>query len=132
MGVKTVIAKGISKEHSKILEKIGVDKVVRPELEMGIRLARKLDSGNILDFIDLSEEIRMDGISVKECVGLANRTIFDINLRKNFGINIVCIRRGEQLVIPDSDTIVFANDILLVVGESKQMDKFEKQIGLKK
>ena len=51
---------------------------------------------------------------------------------KNYGINTVCIRRGEQLVIPDSDTIVFANDILLVVGESKQMDKFEKQIGLKK
>ncbi|MBL0701817.1 MAG: TrkA family potassium uptake protein [Spiroplasma sp.] len=133
VGVETVIAKAASLKHGKILEKIGVDKVVRPEHDMGIRLARKLESGSFLDFIELSDEIRMDGIEVSNKVEhLANRTILDINLRKNYGINIVCIRRGDELIVPDSHTIILNNDILLVAGESDKVDRFEKELGIKK
>ena len=132
LGIETIIAKATSNEHGKILEKIGVNRIIKPETDMGIRLARKLQSGSVLDFIELSEEIRMDGLVVSgTCNQFANKTIYDINLRKNYGINIVCIKRGKELIIADSETMIEANDILLVVGEADKMDKFEKKLGIK-
>jgi trk system potassium uptake protein TrkA len=132
LGIKTIIAKATSDEHGKILEKIGVNKIIKPESDMGIRLARKLQSGSILDFIELSEEIRMDGLEVSgTCNQFAGRSIYDVNLRKYYGINIVCIKRGKELIIADRETMIETNDILLVVGESDKMDRFEKKMGIK-
>lgn len=133
VGVKNVIAKAASAEHAKILQKIGVDLVVRPEFDMGKRLAKKLQSTSILDYVEISDEIRMDGIQVAgSCNTLANRSIYDVNLRKNYGINIICIKRGKELIIPESNTMILENDVLLVVGENKKVDKFEFEIGLQK
>ncbi len=132
IGVKKIIAKATSKSHADILKKIGVDKIVRPEADMGRRLALKLDNNMVLDYIDISDEIRMDSVEVNDvCKALINKTINEINLRKKYGINIICIKRGKELIIPESNTMVLKDDVLIVVGESHKVDKFEKN-GLKK
>lgn len=132
IGVSRIVAKASSKAHERILRSIGVDQVFKPEFDMGIRVAKKIMSSSVLDFIDISSEIRMDGITVsEECKVLANRTIKDIDLRKNFGVSIICIKRESEVIIVDENTIILENDVLLVIGENTCVDKFEKSVGLK-
>lgn len=81
--------------HTKILYKVGADKVVIPEHESGIRAARQLLTGNILDFVELSDTIRMIEITIRpEWIG---QTLRELNLRQKENINVVAIRsHGED------------------------------------
>ncbi len=132
IGCKTIIAKATSDSHAKILEKIGVERIVRPEADMGWRLAAKLSNDMILDYIDIADGIRMETIEANNyCKFLHDRTIYEINLRKNYGINIVCIKRGRDLIIPERDTIIKENDLLVLVGENEKIDRFEKKMKIR-
>lgn len=133
IGVKNIIAKATSDSHAKILEKLGITRVVRPEADMGRRIAAKLRNSMVLDYIDIADGIRMEKIEVNQlCKSLFDKTIYEINLRKNYGINIICIKRGKDLIIPESDTIVKMDDMLILVGEDDKIDKFEAKMKLKK
>lgn len=95
-GVKTVIAKCSSEMNMKILRKVGADKVVFPENESGIRLAKNLLSSGFVDVIDLSREVSLVELEVKpEWVG---KSLVDLNLRKKYSVNVVAIREGDRLV----------------------------------
>ncbi len=133
IGVKKIIAKATSESHEKILDKIGVDRIVRPEADMGKRLAAKLDNGSILDYIELADGIRMETLEANDyCKFMHGKTIYEINLRKNYGINIICIKRGKDLIIPERDTTIMKNDLLFLVGENHKIDNFEKKSKLSK
>lgn len=94
-GVKTVIAKCSNEMHSKILEKVGADKVVFPERESGVRLAKNLLSSGFVDIIDLSKNASMIELDVKpEWEG---KTLLELNLRKKYAINVVAVRQGSEV-----------------------------------
>ena len=121
VGVKTVIAKCANEMHQKILLRVGADKVVFPENESGIRLAKNLLSSGFIDMISLSKDVSMVEIDVKnEWIG---KNLIELNLRKKYGFNIVGIKKGEDVnvhILPeqalDSDMklIVIANTSDLV------------------
>ncbi len=101
LGVPYVISKAHSEMHEKVLEKIGADRVVFPEREMGIRIATNVLNSNILDYIQLSSDYRVLEILVKqEWVG---KTIAELNLRREHDINIIAIKNKN------SDTVVSPN-----------------------
>ncbi len=128
IGVNKIIAKATSESHAKILDKIGVDRIVQPEADMGKRLAAKLDNKSILDYIELADGVRMETLEANDfCKFMHGKTIYEINLRKNFGINIICIKRGKDLIIPERDTVIMKNDLLFLVGENDKIDNFEKK-----
>ena len=115
-GVKTVIAKCGSDMHKKILERVGADKVVFPENESGVRLAKNLLSSGFVDMITLSENFSMIELDVRpEWVG---KSLLELHLRKKYEINVVAIKRGDRLTVninpeekltADGSLVVIAN-----------------------
>ena len=124
-GVPYVIAKSQDETHSKILKKVGADKVVRPELETGIRTARHLVTGNILDFVELSETIKMLEINIKP--EWAGYTLRGLDLRSKEHINVIALRKNGELVVnPDPDSVLSPDLSMLVTVEKKYIHKLMK------
>lgn len=112
-GVPYVIAKSSSSIHTKILQKVGADRVIIPERESGIRVARNMMSPSYRDFIELSDRIRMVEIPVKpEWVG---KNLKELNLRKREKINVVAIRREEEIVVNLDPEVPLKEEISLLV-----------------
>ena len=113
VGVNTVIAKCANEMHKKILSKVGADKVVFPECESGMRLAKNLLSSGFVDVIELSHEVSLIELEVKP--EWAGKTLIELNLRKKYSINVIAIRQGNNLEINIDPTIKLANDMQLVI-----------------
>ncbi len=113
LGVKTVIAKCANEMHRKILIRVGADKVVFPENESGIRLAKNLLSSGFVDVIELSNDVSIIELDVKpDWVG---KTLIELNLRKKYSINVVAIRQGEALITSIDPSIKLDRTMQLVV-----------------
>lgn len=96
-GVKTVIAKCSSEMNYKILSKVGADRVVFPESESGIRLAKNLLSSGFVDIIDLAKDVSMIELEVKE--EWIGKNLMELNLRRKYSINVVAVIEGEKVDI---------------------------------
>jgi trk system potassium uptake protein TrkA len=120
MGVDTVVAKARTELHGRVLARVGADKVVFPERDMGSRVARSLVSKNILDQIDLSPEFSLlELIAPEELVG---RSLAEAEIRTKYGANILAIRRGDEVLIsPGAKVIIREGDLLVVVGRNDRL-----------
>ncbi|WP_333860836.1 potassium channel family protein [Clostridium sp.] len=127
MGMKFVLAKANTDLHAKILYKIGADKVVFPEKDTAVRIAHNLVSNNILDFIALSPEYRVAEIlCIKKWIG---KNLKQLNIRSKYGINIIIIKRGDDInVSPASDFVFLEGDIIVAIGRQKEIEKLENSI----
>ena len=113
VGVPTVIAKCANEMHQKILLRVGADKVVFPENESGIRLAKNLLSSGFIDMISLSKEVSMVEVDVKdEWVG---KNLIELNLRKKYGFNIVAIRSARQVIVNIDPQQPLQKDMTLII-----------------
>ncbi len=123
MGVPNILAKAQNEYHARVLEKIGADRVVHPERDMGIRIAHNLVSKNILDYLELSDKYSLAEIRVSN-PEFFNKTLAELNFRQRFDLTVVAIRRVDQTVIasPAADEYVRENDNLLVIGETGDVD----------
>lgn len=128
IGVKRIIAKAVNEKHALILKKIGITEIINPEEDMGKRLAKKLTKKDFFECIELSDDIRIDGfaISNKE-KNLVNKTIGKINLRQKIGINIICIKRADSIIVAETETVIKINDVVIVVGETEKINLFKKE-----
>lgn len=125
LGVKTVIAKAKDELHGKVLEKIGADRVIYPERDMGVRLAHSLTSSNILDFIELSAEYGVVEITALE--EWENKNLKEIDLSKNYGVNVVAIKNDDRINIsPYGDDTVKKGDILVIIGSTEDLAVIEE------
>ncbi len=129
MGVPNVLAKAQNEYHARVLEKLGADRVVHPERDMGIRIAHNLVSKNILDYIELSDEFSLAEIRVSN-PRFFNRSLLDLNFRQKYGLTVVAIRRGpgQWIVSPAADSIVRENDNLLVIGNTDDVDILDEHM----
>ena len=114
IGVRTVIAKASSIEHGEILEKLGAE-VVYPERDMGIRLAHRLETSKMLDFVQLSERINISKLLIPSKI--IGKTVLSVNLRREFGVNIIAIENGGNVCeIVSPDYTFREGDILFLSG----------------
>jgi trk system potassium uptake protein TrkA len=127
LGVKKVVAKALSELHGKVLNKIGVDRVIYPERDMGIRVAHQLVSPNLLDYIEISKDYTIAELSVpKRLCGL---TIKELDPRAKFGCSVVAINKQTGVIIaPTSTDVVNENDMMVIIGTNSQIDKFESEV----
>jgi trk system potassium uptake protein TrkA len=124
MGVKMVVAKALSAMHGKVLDKIGVDRIIYPERDMGVRVAHQLVSPNLLDYIELSQQYTIAELSVPK--KLAGQSLRQLNTRAKYGCSIVAINKKAGMIIaPTADDSVVENDIMVVIGTNEQIDDFE-------
>ncbi|MBN2038094.1 MAG: TrkA family potassium uptake protein [Chitinispirillaceae bacterium] len=134
-GIKKVISRASDPLHIKILKAVGIDQIITPGVEAAEKLSYSLIHKSLLDISYISETTAAVKINVSE--GLAGKTLGGLNLRARFGVNVVAIHRmveiegksGVETVervisnIPGADTILEPNDILVVIGETENLDK---------
>lgn len=125
MGVKYILAKAQNELHGKMLGKIGANRVVYPERDMGVRIAHSLISTNVLDYIELSPDLSIVEVAVpRPMVGLS---LAASNLRADYGINLIAIKRKEKIIVSPEPTENFREgDTLVLVGPSKGLLKLEQ------
>lgn len=125
MGVPRVVAKANSGVHRKVLEKIGADLVVFPEQEMALRLAHNLDNGDILNFIDLSDEYSM--VERRLPATWVGKSIVDLDIRAKYHLTIIAVRRdGDMNISPGRDFRFEAGDTMVVLGGNEAIRRMER------
>ncbi|HPB59340.1 MAG TPA: TrkA family potassium uptake protein [Candidatus Saccharicenans sp.] len=118
LGVSRIMAKALSSDHGKILEAIGATDVIYPERDMAIRLAQKLSSRNVLEYLPLAENISIQEIVPPE--SFIGKKLKDLNLTNRYHVQVIAIRQlvPEKLIfIPGADFLIKDSDVLVVMGE---------------
>lgn len=127
MGVKYIICKAQSDLHKKVLEKIGADRVIVPEKDMGIRVAHNLLSTNILDFIELSPDYSIMEIHAPE--HWVGKTIQELDVRAKFGINVMAIKNGKDINInPGAKDTILKDSVIVCIGATDTLENLEKTV----
>ena len=117
-----VIVKAPDTLHGKVLTKVGADRVVYPERDMGVRIAQNLISSNVLDYIEFAPEYGV--IEILASQNMVGRTLKELELRANFDVNVMAIKRGEQIYIsPGADDKIMEGDKLVLMGKNENLDK---------
>lgn len=122
LGVKNVIVKANTEIQKKALYKIGADKVVFPERDMGRRVALSLIHDNVFDFMELSDDISIAEIPVLD--QWAGKTLIENDIRRNHDINIIAIKNGDDITVSyGGDRILSSDDVLVVIGTVSAISK---------
>lgn len=125
MGVKKIVVKAQNELHGKVLYKIGADRVVFPERDMGIRVVHNLISSNILDIIELADDYSIVEINAGEY--FAGKTLKELNIRAKFGCNIMAIKSGDRInIAPLAGDRIHEGDILVVIGHNDDIKRLEE------
>lgn len=126
LGVKYVVAKARTALQGKVLERVGADKVVYPERDMGMRVAHSLVSSNVLDHIDLSDKHSILEVVAPEV--LIGKTLRQSALRAKYDITVMAIKRGDEIMVnPSPDEPIKEGDIIVAVGEDVKLRKIERE-----
>jgi trk system potassium uptake protein TrkA len=126
LGVKEIVAKAVNPLHGKVLEKLGVDRVVYPEKEMAIRVAHSLLAGEFIEEIPIGEKYSL--FELKAFDFMLGKTLRELDIRKRFGVSVLAIKRGENLIInPMGDEKILPGDILVVLGTTEQLSSMASQ-----
>jgi len=123
-GVEQIIVKANDDLHAKALLKLGADKVVFPERDMGKRLAYNLNAVNleVIDFIDISGGHQIVEIEPPE--GWLEMSIKDLDIRNKHGLNIVSIKdENDNIIIPGGDTVIKSSHVLYILGDTEDIKK---------
>lgn len=125
-GAKMIVAKASSALHGRVLEKIGVDRVIYPEREVAARLARDfLIPQEFIEVVPLTVQHSM--FELKSPPNFAGRTLVELDLRGRFGFLVVAIRRGDDTIVaPGPDEVIRRSDLLVVVGDRASAEEAVK------
>ena len=123
-GVQTIIGKATSETHARILEKIGVDKITYPELDIGNRLASIISGSNILEMLKFSSEFSL--VEVKARKKWIGKSLRDLDLRDKYGVNVVAFKRDDKMVFsPGPDEKIQEDDNLLIIAKTENLSALE-------
>ncbi|MFD0676590.1 MULTISPECIES: potassium channel family protein [unclassified Paenibacillus] len=127
IGVKQVVAKALSELHGKVLQKIGVDRVIYPERDMGIRVAHQLVSPNLLDYIELSKDYTIAELTVPK--RLCGHSLRELDTRAKYGCSVVAINKKNSVIIaPTASDTLDDQDIMVIIGTNQQIELFENEV----
>ena len=134
LGVREIIAKAVTELHGRILQKLGVKRVIYPERDMAMRVAHSLVVPNSLDYIELSRDFSIVEIPApKEFVG---KSLKQLELRPRYGLTLIAVKRrpgtsdGEVTNIsPSADEVIEANDVLSLLGANERLAQLSRLLG---
>lgn len=126
-GVKNITVKAQNDYHEKVLVKIGADEIVHPERDMGKRIANNIAS-NIIDYLELTDEHSI--VEVNSSEKIDGYSLIQLDLRAKFGINVIAVRRGNEVIVsPPPSQDINKSDVLVVIGSVKDLERFERYLG---
>lgn len=124
LGVPMIVAKAQNELHGKVLSKIGADKVIFPERDMGVRVAHHLLSPNILDYIELSNDHSI--VEIRATSLMVGKNLKELDIRAKYRCNVMAIKNNEQTNIsPYAEDRIKAGDILVIIGENEHLQTME-------
>ena len=125
LGVKQIVCKAHDETHRRVLERLGVERVLIPEQEHAQRVARSLVRHNVLDYIELSEEYGiLDVPAPKSWIG---KTLKELNIRAKLGVNIIAVESDKKTnVSPAADYMIREGDIMVVLGDTYSLEAVQK------
>jgi len=120
MGVRKIVAKANDELHGKVLQKVGADVVVFPERDMGVRVAHALVSRNIIDQIHLSPDYSI--VEVVVPARFVGKSLGESALRQKYGVTVLAVRRGEDIIIsPGAAQVLKEGDVLVAIGRDDRL-----------
>lgn len=124
LGVARVVCKASNETHKKALLKVGADRVVIPEREMAVKLARSLQAKNVVDYMPLSDDYAVMELTPPVC--WEGKSLRQLDLRAKYGIHVMAIRRGgETVVLPGAEECLQSGDTCMAMGRSGDLAKVE-------
>jgi trk system potassium uptake protein TrkA len=133
IGIATIVAKAVTPLHGKILEKLGVSRVIFPEREMAIRVAHSLVMPNVIDYIELSRDFSI--VEIPAPAIFVGHTLKQLELRPRFGLTLVAIKRRpspeapEQTnIAPAADEMIRKDDVLALLGSNERLGKLDAML----
>jgi trk system potassium uptake protein TrkA len=137
LGIRNIVVKSLSQWHSKVATKLGASTVVYPELEMAKRFVDSVVTPNILEQIKISKDYNLVEILAPKKIW--GKTIRNSDIRNNYGINIIAIRKQVPIIdnsgqidvkeeinmVPGPDDEINRNDVLVVIGSEKPLAKLK-------
>jgi trk system potassium uptake protein TrkA len=137
LGVKTIVAKAVTPLHGKILEKLGVSRVIFPEREMAMRIAHGLVMPNVIDYIELSRDFSIVELPAPEM--FVGRTLKELELRPKYGLTLIAIKRGSAEkatvvtnIAPAADEVIQAGDVLSLLGSNERLSALDAMLKKKR
>lgn len=131
LGIQTIVAKAVTPLHGRILEKLGVSRVIFPEREMAIRIAHSLVMPNVIDYIELSRDFSI--VEVPAPDAFIGRTLKQLEIRPRLGLTLVAIKRrsGETGAVvtniaPSADEAIRQGDILALLGSNERLSQLDQ------
>ncbi len=122
LGVRRVVTKATTITQQDILKKVGADDIILPEHEAGVRLARKLAAVDFVDYMELTEDTGVFETVVSD--SLVGQSIKEADIRRRYGVNIVAIRRDDELLVsPDPNELFREDDILVILGKTANCER---------
>jgi trk system potassium uptake protein TrkA len=133
LGVRTVVAKAVTPLHGRILERLGVSRVIFPERDMAIRLAHSLVMPNVLDYVELSRDFSF--VELPAPSAFVGQTLRQLELRPKHGLTLIAIKRraadGAEVtnVVPSAEEILQKDDVLVLLGSNDRLADLGKLLG---
>lgn len=124
LGIPLLIVKAQNELHGKVLTRIGADKIIYPERDMGNRVAHHLISPSILDYIELSDDYSI--VELQAAPGMIGKSLKQMAIRAKYGCSVMAIKSGTSMnIAPQADSIVARGDVLVMVGSNESLQLFE-------
>lgn len=131
LGIKTIVAKAVTPLHGRILEKLGVSRVIFPEREMAIRVAHSLVMPNVIDYIEFSKDFSI--VDLPAPAIFVGQTLKQLELRPRYGLTLIAIKRRAQggvaeqtNVAPTADERILAGDTLSLLGSNERIAQLDE------
>ena len=125
LGVRTIVAKAVTPLHGRILERLGVSRVVFPEREMAIRVAHSLVMRDVIDYIELSRDFSI--VEVPAPAAFVGRTLKQLELRPRLGLTLIAIKRGGATnIAPAADEMIQQGDVLALLGSNERVNDLDR------
>jgi trk system potassium uptake protein TrkA len=131
LGIETIVAKAVTPLHGRILEKLGVSRVIFPEREMAIRIAHSLVMSNVIDYIELSRDFSIVEIPAPDA--FVGRTLKQLELRPRLGLTLIAIKRQSDVsgavvtnIAPAADETIRRGDILALLGSNERLNQLDQ------
>ncbi|WPM32184.1 TrkA family potassium uptake protein [Hydrogenobacter sp. T-2] len=120
LGVREIIAKAVNPLHGRILERLGVSRVIHPERDMAVRLAHSLLVGGFIEEIPIAENYSI--FEMKPPQRLHNKSLRELDLRRKYDMTVLAIKRGDKFIVnPSAEEVIAQDDISVVLGRRKKI-----------
>ena len=131
LGVATIVAKAVTPLHGRILEKLGVSRVIFPEREMAVRIAHSLVMPSVIDYIELSRDFSIVEVPAPEA--FVGQTLKQLELRPRLGLTLIAIKRQSDEsgtvitnIAPAADETIRRGDVLALLGSNERLNQLDQ------